>query len=107
YSFKNYGDFAGANIDISSKNYKGNGFFQIGVGTGVSANAVNTDNFYLQDGPNFTGFSNEPQPNDPFGGYNFGTSWDKQTTTPVNSSISVKGGDSYDVGEEGRLSFFA
>lgn len=107
YYFKNYGDFAGANIDISSKNYKGNGFFQIGVGTGVSANAVNVDNFYLQDGPNFTGFTSEPQPNDPLGGYNFNTSWDKHATTPINSSLSVKGGDSYDVGEEGRLSFFA
>lgn len=107
YNYKNYGDFAGANIDISSKNYKGNGFLQIGIGTGVSANAINVDNFYLQDGPNFTGFTNQQYPNDPLGAYNFTTSWDKQGKTPINSSISIKGGDSFDVGEEGRLSFFA
>ena len=26
YAVKNYGDFAGANVNIASKNYKGNGF---------------------------------------------------------------------------------
>ncbi|KGO79900.1 TonB-dependent receptor [Flavobacterium beibuense F44-8] len=107
YYFKNYGDFAGANIDISSKNYKGNGFFEVGVGTGVSQNAINADNFYQQDGPAFTGFSNQKYPSNPLEAYNFTTSWDKQTATPVNMSVSLKGGDSYDIGEEGRLSFFA
>ncbi|RYJ43235.1 TonB-dependent receptor [Flavobacterium beibuense] len=107
YYFKNYGDFSGANIDIASKNYKGNGFFEVGVGTGVSQNAVNVDNFYQQDGPAFSGFSNQEAPANPLDAYNFTTSWNKQTVTPVNMSISLKGGDSYDVGEEGRLSFFA
>ncbi|OIQ21699.1 MAG: TonB-dependent receptor [Flavobacterium sp. MedPE-SWcel] len=107
YSLKNYGDFGGANVDIVSKDYKGNGFFEISVGSGFNSNATNEDNFYLQDGPSYTGFSNQEQPNNPLEGYNFDTKWNKQTVTPINTSISVKGGDSYDVGEEGRMSFFA
>lgn len=107
YSLRNYGDFAGANIDISSKNYKGNGFFEISIGSGISTNAVEQDNFYLQDGPNFTGFSNEKQPSNPLNGYNFTTNWNRKTATPINSSFAVRGGDSYNVGEEGRISFFA
>ncbi|WP_159799672.1 TonB-dependent receptor [Flavobacterium sp. MK4S-17] len=106
YTPKNYGDFAGANIDIASKVYKGDGFFDISIGTGVNTNAVNQDKFYLQDGPSFTGFSNQKQPNNPLSGYNFTTNWNRETQVPVNSSISLKGGDSYDVGEEGRLNFF-
>lgn len=107
YNYRNYGDFAGANIDIASKDYKGNGFFEIGIGTGVNTNAISQDNFYLQDGPSFTGFSNQEYPANPLENYNFSTSWNKQGATPVNSSISFRGGDSYDIGEESRLNFFA
>lgn len=107
FEYRNYGDFSGANIDIVSKNYKGNGFFELGVGLGANSNAIGTDKFYLQDGPNKTGFYNPNYPNDPLGGYNFNTSWDRQTSFPINNTLSLTGGDSYDVGKEGRLSFFA
>lgn len=108
YSPKNYGDFAGANVDISSKNYKGNGFFEISIGSGVSTNAIKEDNFYLQDGPDFTGFTRQEQPSTGLTSYGFETDWNREGVgTPVNSSISAKGGDSFDVGEEGRMNFFA
>ncbi|QYJ69313.1 TonB-dependent receptor [Flavobacterium litorale] len=108
YTPKNYGDFAGANIDIASKDYKGNGFFEISIGTGFNSNALEQDNFYLQDGPNFTGFTKQEQPATGLASYGFETSWSREKiATPLNTSISVKGGDSYDVSEEGRMSFFA
>ncbi|WP_438966561.1 carboxypeptidase-like regulatory domain-containing protein [Flavobacterium sp.] len=106
YNYKNYGDFAGANIDIVSKNYKGDGSLEIGTGIGSNTNAVEQDNFYLQDGPNFSGFSNEPIPNNPLSAYNFSTSWDKQTATPINNSFYIRGGDSFSFGETSKLSFF-
>jgi hypothetical protein len=106
YNYKNYGDFAGANVDIVSKTYKGSGMIEVGSGMGVNSNAISQDKFYLQDGPNFHGFSNEPIPNNPLSGYNFSTSWDKQAATPVNSSMYLRGGDSYTVGSNGKLSFF-
>ncbi len=106
YNYKNYGDFAGANIDIVSKNYKGDGSLEIGTGLGVNSNAIQQDKFYLQDGPSFLGFSNEPIPNNVLNGYNFTTSWDKKSENPVNNSLYVRGGDSYSFGENSKLSFF-
>ncbi|ETN93787.1 TonB-dependent receptor [Zhouia amylolytica] len=107
FNHKNYGDFAGANIDIISKNYKGDGFFEFGVGIGGNTSAMERDKFYLQDGPNKTGFYNKDYPNNPLTSYNFDTSWDRNTSTPVENSFSLTGGDSYTLGEESRLSFFA
>lgn len=106
FNYKNYGDFAGANIDIASKNYKGSGTLEVGTGFGVNSNAISQDKFYLQDGPSFHGFSKEEYPSNPFGGYNFTTSWDKTSQTPVNGSLYLRGGDSYSVSENGKLSFF-
>ncbi len=106
FNYKNYGDFAGANVDIVSKTYKGSGMVEVGSGMNVNSNAISQNKFYLQDGPNFHGFSNESIPNNPLGGYNFTTSWDKQAATPVGSSFYLRGGDSYSVGSNGKLSFF-
>lgn len=106
YAYKNYGDFGGANIDIVSKKYSGKGMIEVGSGFGVNSNAISEDKFYLQDGPNFHGFSNQPQPKNPLSAYNIETSWDKQASTPINTSIFMRGGDSFLVGENGKLSFF-
>lgn len=107
FNFRNFGDFAGANIDIVSKNYKGKGMFEVGFEVGLNTLAVSQDDFYLQDGPNFTGFTNNEYPSDPFSSYSFDTSWNKQKETPVNNSFFIRGGDSYNVGKEGKLGFFA
>ncbi len=108
YNAKNYGDFAGANIDISSKNYKGSGFFEIGAGIGANTEAIGEKDFYLNDGPDFSGFYNKNYPAFPLNNYNFTTSWDRQKVgTPTNSSISLKGGDSFTIGENSKLSIFA
>lgn len=107
YNYKNFGDFAGANIDISSKDYKGNGYLELGLEVGVNNNAINQENFNLQDGPNFTGFTNNKYPSNPFAGYNFETKWNTQEKTPIDNGISLRGGDSFNLGDESRLSFFA
>ena len=106
YNYKNYGDFAGANVDIVSKTYKGSGMVEVGSGMNANSNAISQNKFYLQDGPNFHGFSNQEIPNNPLSGYNFTTSWNKQATTPIGSSFYLRGGDSYSVGSGGKLSFF-
>ncbi|MBL4605121.1 MAG: TonB-dependent receptor [Flavobacteriaceae bacterium] len=105
---RNYGDFSGANINISSKNYKGKGFIEIGLSTGVNSEAISQDKFYLNDGPNKSGFYDSSIPTFPLSNYNFTTSWDRvETSIPFNGSISLKAGDSYELGEETKLSLFA
>ncbi|MBE9575516.1 TonB-dependent receptor [Flavobacterium proteolyticum] len=106
FNYKNYGDFAGANVDIVSKTYKGSGMIEVGSGMNANSNAISQNKFYLQDGPNFHGFSNQPIPSNPLAGYNFTTSWDKQAATPIGSSFYLRGGDSYSIGTNGKLSFF-
>ena len=106
FNYKNYGDFAGANVDIVSKTYKGSGMIEVGSGMNANSNAISQNKFYLQDGPSFHGFSNQAIPNNPLASYNFTTSWDKQAATPIGSSFYLRGGDSYSVGSNGKLSFF-
>ncbi len=108
YNASNYGDFAGANVDIASKNYTGKGFFEVGVGSGINSEAISQSDFYLTDGPNTSGFYKKNYPAFPLNNYNFTTSWDREKTgTPINSSFSIKGGDSYSLGENTKLNIFA
>ena len=107
YNFKNYGDFSGANIDIVSKNYKGKGLYEVGFDLGLNSLANQQSNFYLQDGPSKTGFSNINMPKDPFSSYSFSNKWNKETATPINSSYFLRGGKSFNVGDEGKLGIFA
>ena len=107
YNFRNYGDFSGANIDIVSKNYKGNGLLEAGFDLGVNALTIKQSNFYLQDGPSKTGFSDINYPKDPFTSYSFENKWNKETATPLNSSYFLRGGKSFNVGKDGKLGFFA
>src|SRR5690606_26401418 len=54
-----------------------------------------------------TGFYNKGMPNDPFNN-TFGSSWDRESqATPISSNLSLKGGDSFNIGESSRLNFFA
>lgn len=106
FNAQNYGDFGGANINIVSKNYTGNGLAQIRVQSGLNSEAVGADEFFLTDGPNFTGFYNEEIPEDPFGN-NYNTSWDrKKSGAPIRSGLSLRLGDSYNIGENSRLNLF-
>ena len=108
YAVKNYGDFAGANVNIASKNYKGTGFLEIGIGTGANSEAISQTDFYLNDGPNYSGFYTKSYPNYPLSNYNFTTSWDREkATSPINGSVSIKGGESFNINEDTRVNIFA
>ena len=107
YNAKNYGDFGGANINIVSRNYTGSGFLELGVQSGANSEALGVAEFFTIDGPNFSGFYDKSIANNPFSN-TFDTSWDREKAgTPLNSSFSLKGGDSYNLGENTRLNFFA
>lgn len=106
YSSKLYGDFAGGNVDIVSKDYKGNGFFKIEMGSNVNTNALAEDDFKLQKGINSFGFDNPSIPNSPLTQYNYNT-LQMDGKAPFAGSIGLSGGKSFNVGDQGKLSFFA
>ncbi|WP_367772331.1 TonB-dependent receptor [Flavobacterium sp. WC2421] len=106
YNGKIYGDFAGGNVDIISKDYKGSGFLKLDIGTKVNTNALAENNFKLQGGMSRTGFTNKGIPTNALTQYNY-SSLKMQDYTPIASSFGISGGKSFDVGSEGKLSFFA
>jgi len=107
YNNKIYGDFGGANVNIVSKNHKGKADLEISYGSGYNTNAAGSENFYLQDGPNYFGFYNQKQPNNPLSNYNFTTSLDRDTKSPINQSFSLTGGTKFNFGDNKRISVFA
>ena len=52
-----YADFAGANVNISSKKFLGRPFLEIELKTGTNTGIFNADKYFLQDGPGFWGFN--------------------------------------------------
>ena len=99
-----YGDFGGANVNIVSKEHVGKPSIEFGIGSGTNSNL--SSDFYLQDGPTFTGFYKNNYPENVLNGYNFTTSWDNVSKTPIATNLSVKGGKKIQIGEEGSLNVF-
>ena len=57
YQSRLYGDFAGGNVDIISKDYKGDGMLRVDIGSNVNTNAISDNNFRLQKTPGAFGFT--------------------------------------------------
>ena len=107
YTSKMYGDFAGGNVDIVSKDYRGKGMFEISLGSKVNSNAVqNADNFLLQQGPNKSGFVSYGVPSNALTGYNFENSLNPVKESPIGGNFNLKAGKTFNIGEEGKLSLF-
>jgi outer membrane receptor protein involved in Fe transport len=99
-----YGDFAGANVNIVSKEHIGKPSIEFGIGSGINSNL--SSDFYLQEGPSFTGFYNNKYPANALSGYNFNTSWDNVSKSPIATNLSVKGGKKFQIGEDGNINVF-
>lgn len=108
YNVRSFGDFAGGNVDITSKDYKGKGMFEISIGSKANTNALQkADNFLLQQGPSSTGFVSYGVPNNPLTSYSYENSLNPTGKTPFGSNVSFKAGKSFNIGEEGKLNLFA
>ncbi|MCL9768809.1 TonB-dependent receptor [Flavobacterium sp. HXWNR69] len=106
YSSRISGDFAGGNVNITSKNYTGKGLLEFSVGSGINTNAVEKNSeFMLQDGPKFLGFTNTNIPSNPLGSYGYQNSLNPVEKTPFAGSLGLKAGKSFQVGE-GKLNLF-
>lgn len=105
YGVNFYGDFAAGNVDITAKEYTGDFFLDVDLGTTFNTNAVGQD-FIKSEGTGFFGFYNRYR-NDPFAVIlSHGVDpISSDTTTGLSGSIA--GGKSWDIGEESRLSVFA
>lgn len=107
YNVRSFGDFAGGNVDIASKDYKGKGMFEISLGSKVNTEALGKDNFLLQQGPRKTGFVSYGVPQNALNSFNFQNSSNPVGETPFGGNVAFKAGKSFEIGEEGKLNLFA
>lgn len=103
------GDFAGGNIDIYSKDYQGNGFFEVSLSSTVNSEAIaHRDRFMLHPGPSRWGYSSYEIPRNPLDGFNFQHSMNPVARNRfMPGSLRLLGGKSFDTGGESRLNIFA
>lgn len=107
YTTDLYGDMGGANVNIVSKEHSGPLKFSIDLGTGVNSKAIDAADFKIADGAPKSGFYNIDTPNS-IANYQFKNKWSPTTqNTPINGSIGLTAGDTFKVGEEGKITAFA
>ncbi|WP_242130809.1 TonB-dependent receptor [Aestuariivivens marinum] len=104
YSSKYYADFSAGNVNISSKDYSGNGFFDFGIGTEINTNAIGKD-FVKSEGTGHFGFYNRYE-HDPFSviiSHGFDP---VNGGTPINTSFGGAFGKSFNFKNGSKLSFY-
>ena len=105
YSSNFYGDFSAGNVNVTSKNYKGNGFFEAFIGSGFNTNAIN-ENFVKSEGTGYFGDYARFDHN-PFAVVLSHGIDPESVETPLNISFDASGGKSFDFKNGSRLSLFA
>lgn len=104
YAASFYSDFAAGNVNIDSKEYLGDGYFRISLGSGLNTNATG-QNFVRSEGPSAFGFYNRYDHN-PFAVVLSHGVDPQAAMDPINLNGAAEGGYSWLVGEESRLSVF-
>ena len=104
YSSTFYGDFAAGNIDVSSKEYKGNGFVEVNLSSGVNSRAMGQD-FKKSEGTGDFGYYNRFKHNPYAVVLSHGVD-PINASSPINNSIGINAGKSFDFNDESRLSLF-
>ncbi len=103
YSTRFYGDFAAGNVDVIAKDYKGKGFLDIQLGSGINTQAIGQSNFIRNEGIGYFGFYNRYD-NNPFAVVLSHGVDPVDAGTPINVQGSISAGKSLEIGKEGRLS---
>ena len=106
YFARNYGDFAGGNIDIRSKNHTGEGFVEVGLSSNINTNAVKQDKFKTLSDRSYFGFSDTKIPGNALKGFNFKNSTQNDTRSPWGAGLNINTGKSFFFGES-ALHLFA
>ncbi|MBQ0734649.1 TonB-dependent receptor [Aquimarina celericrescens] len=118
YSASLYGDFAGASVNIDTKDRPGKGFLEVGFNSGVNTNAVSNDFFLLNGGqyddwgiddgsrrvPIFLDIPNYNYVSTDIDFFPFDTSFnpEKRFNAP-DGGANIVGGKTFSIGEESKL----
>lgn len=104
YSSRFFGDFSAGNVDVTSKDYKGDGFFDFYVGSAVNSNSIG-ENFKKSEGTSYFGYYNRYD-NNPFAvilSHGFDP---VDAAAPIDINFGGSFGKSFDFKNGSRLSFY-
>ncbi len=104
YSSEFYGDFAAGNVNITSKEYKGKGMFEVTVGTGVNSSAAGQD-FVKSEGTGQFGYYGRYGSN-PFARVLSHGIDPVDGGAPINANIGISAGKSYTFKDDSKLSLY-
>ncbi|MBC2843580.1 TonB-dependent receptor [Winogradskyella flava] len=105
YAANFYGDFAAGNVDVVAKEYTGDFFLDVNLGSNFNSNAIG-ENFVKSEGTGYFGFYNRYR-NNPYAVI-LSHGVDPQNIDGASGiEGSISGGKSWQLGEESRLSVFA
>ncbi|RKE98923.1 TonB-dependent receptor [Ichthyenterobacterium magnum] len=105
YASRFYGDFAAGNVDVSSKDYKGKGFFNSFIGSSINTNAADKT-FIKSEGTSYFGYYNRYD-NNPFAvvlSHGFDP---VELNTPIAIDFGGSFGKSFNFENGSKLSFYA
>ena len=102
-----YGDVAGANIDVVSKELTGGSNLTLNVSTGVNTGTLNKE-FFTKDGTSTLGKPiNLSIPIIDLNTYSFNNNINTNSQNlQINNNISISGGKKYQIGENNSFSMF-
>lgn len=106
YHVQSYGDFAGGNIDIKSKQNNDKQFLDIQLGTNINTNAIQQSDFKRLSGRNSLGFSNNKMPTNPLNTFSFNHKIASQTATPIGMSMAINAATTFFI-KDTKLNIFA
>ncbi len=105
YSSRFYGDFSAGNIDITSKEHKGNLAFNVSTGSGFNTNAIDK-NFVRSEGTGYFGYYGRYEHN-PFAIILSHGIDPENVSSPININYGASIGNTFEFNDESRLSVFA
>lgn len=111
FTSKIFGDVAGANVNIVSKQQNEDPYLKFTLGSSYNSNLSNTSTFYLQDGPNKWGFSDFAPPageNVPESYHAFENKWNPITeSSQASLKGAIAGGTSFELKNNASINLFA
>jgi hypothetical protein len=99
YNNRIYGDFAGGNVDIYSRDFTGEQFLNFELGTSFNFNALDEGKFPLKDGPDYFGVHSSRQPQT-LKEYAFDNSLNPKYMEPIGTAFSFSAGNTHKTGKE-------
>jgi hypothetical protein len=105
YNTRFFGDFAGGNVDIASKDFKDSRFLKLGIGTNINTNCINKNRIPMKQGPDYFGLTSSKPP-ESISNYEFSNPLDPRYISPIGTSLTISGGNKFIMGADKHFNFF-